>query len=680
MFEMPSAIANINNGKCLGQFTPVRPPINRIVTLLKNQHSAFHDLQRTVEYIAKSFKDRQGGPSSSSNALVMAVSVGSVEKKEVFEDDFHSSKYNIPLPEEVKKIDWRARFTEIDAKMVEEQMDEEVAVEVPAEKAEEGKTGVEMETPEIDLARVPYPTRLLPFKQAREHNHFLDIFKLLKVNLPLIEALQIMPKYGKVLKDLLSNMKKLEEFALAPPLVDLGASINLIPYSLYKQLDLGEPQPTCMSIALADRSVKYPRGIMENILVKVGKFVFLVDFVFLDMEVDNGVPFILRCPFLRTAKAVIGIFDWKLTLRVGDESVIFDSTQSVDDVGEHSHSMCMLDAFMDYHQDSDREIEVSEPAHNFKESSDWAVKLERLLEEPDEYGDEVPEDMLEIMEELDEIIGKPPSVGMTKESVKDPDDPCEGLEVPHIGDSSPEPLSITIVHSERVSVKPNPSSSPPRSRPSRKRTHMFIESSDFKLWWKDLCEKCDMSSMFVRSRSLLNLWRTGRPQSMKAVPVRIKENPPDRLGFTLDLAWEIIGNEVPGDESLLGLNEQESGKKRAREPGMRNEKSWEKIQESFARLIARRYARDLSKGLRGLPRALFECIVDVETESSGLEVKSSGLLFLVTGSILGNEVGGTDVVTREKKGTRPWRRGGSEVGNGLEKIDLQNNVIFDSNK
>ncbi|KAI3815781.1 hypothetical protein L1987_15463 [Smallanthus sonchifolius] len=88
--------------------------------LLKNQQSAFQDLQRTVGDIAQVLKDRQGGPSSSSNALVMAVSVRSVEKKEVVEDDSHSIEYGIPSVEEVKKVDWRARFAAIDAKMAEE--------------------------------------------------------------------------------------------------------------------------------------------------------------------------------------------------------------------------------------------------------------------------------------------------------------------------------------------------------------------------------------------------------------------------------------------------------------------------------------------------------------------------------------------------------------------------------
>lgn len=79
-----------------------------------------------------------------------------------------------------------------------------------------------------------------------------------------------------------------------------------------------------MSIQLADRSVKYPLGICENVLVKVGKFKFLVDFVILDMEEDDLVPIILGRSFLATTCAVIDVHDDKLTLRVGNDSLTFD--------------------------------------------------------------------------------------------------------------------------------------------------------------------------------------------------------------------------------------------------------------------------------------------------------------------------------------------------------------------
>ncbi|KAL0341409.1 UNVERIFIED_CONTAM: hypothetical protein Sradi_4657700 [Sesamum radiatum] len=83
-------------------------------------------------------------------------------------------------------------------------------------------------------------------------------------------------------------------------LCDLGASINLMPYSIFAKLGMHELTPTIVTLQLADRSIKYPRGIIEDVLVKVGKFVIPVDFVVLDMEEDANTPLILGRPFLAT--------------------------------------------------------------------------------------------------------------------------------------------------------------------------------------------------------------------------------------------------------------------------------------------------------------------------------------------------------------------------------------------
>ena len=92
-------------------------------------------------------------------------------------------------------------------------------------------------------------------------------------------------------------------------LLDLGASVNLLPYSVYKQLGLGELKPTNITLSLADQSVKIPKGIVEDVLVKVDKFYYPVDFVVLDTEPiaigPNHVPIILGRPFLATSNAII---------------------------------------------------------------------------------------------------------------------------------------------------------------------------------------------------------------------------------------------------------------------------------------------------------------------------------------------------------------------------------------
>ena len=105
-------------------------------------------------------------------------------------------------------------------------------------------------------------------------------------------------------------------------LLDLGASVNLLPYSVYKQLGLGELKPTNITLSLADRSVKIPKGIVEDVLVKVEKFYYPVDFVVLDTEpIESGpnhVPIIMGRPFLATANAIINCRNGVMQLTFGN--------------------------------------------------------------------------------------------------------------------------------------------------------------------------------------------------------------------------------------------------------------------------------------------------------------------------------------------------------------------------
>ena len=105
-------------------------------------------------------------------------------------------------------------------------------------------------------------------------------------------------------------------------LLDLGASVNLLPYSVYKQLGLGELKPTTITLSLADRSVKIPKGIVEDVLVKVNKFYYPVDFVVLDTEPvaegTNHVPIILGRPFLATSNAIINCRNRVMQLTFGN--------------------------------------------------------------------------------------------------------------------------------------------------------------------------------------------------------------------------------------------------------------------------------------------------------------------------------------------------------------------------
>ncbi|GJW35882.1 reverse transcriptase domain-containing protein [Tanacetum coccineum] len=111
-------------------------------------------------------------------------------------------------------------------------------------------------------------------------------------------------------------------------LCDLGASINLMPLSIWKKLSLPELTPTRMILELVDRSTTSPSGIAEDVFVKVGKFHFPAYFVVVDYVVDPRVPLILRRPFLRTARALIDVYGEELTLQVDDEAITFKVGQT----------------------------------------------------------------------------------------------------------------------------------------------------------------------------------------------------------------------------------------------------------------------------------------------------------------------------------------------------------------
>ncbi|XP_070026296.1 uncharacterized protein [Nicotiana sylvestris] len=104
----------------------------------------------------------------------------------------------------------------------------------------------------------------------------------------------------------------------AKALCDLGASINLIPYSVLKILGIGQPRPTSMRLQMADRTMKRPLGIIGGVLVKVDKFILSEDFVILDCEVDYEVPIILGRPFLAMGKTLVDVEACELTFWVGD--------------------------------------------------------------------------------------------------------------------------------------------------------------------------------------------------------------------------------------------------------------------------------------------------------------------------------------------------------------------------
>nr|GEX74659.1 reverse transcriptase domain-containing protein [Tanacetum cinerariifolium] len=111
-------------------------------------------------------------------------------------------------------------------------------------------------------------------------------------------------------------------------LVDLGASVNLMPLSVCNKLSLPELSPTYMTLELADQSISRPVRVAEDVFVKVGTFHFPADFVVIDFDADPRVPLILGRSFLKTGRALIDVYEGELTLRVGKEAVTFNLDQN----------------------------------------------------------------------------------------------------------------------------------------------------------------------------------------------------------------------------------------------------------------------------------------------------------------------------------------------------------------
>ncbi|KAI5317261.1 hypothetical protein L3X38_036968 [Prunus dulcis] len=210
---------------------------------------------------------------------------------------------------------------------------------------------------------IPFPGRLKKGNQDKAFKEIYDILSKVNINLPLLDVVKQIPAYGKFIKHLMThklNFTPSEEVKLnknvsavlqrkLPPkledpgsfnipinigdktvgraMLDLGASINVMPYSVYQALGLEGIKKTSIRLELADHSIKYPRGIVEDILVQVNTLILPADFVVMDMEdnpyVDRVDPILLGRPFMATADTMIKVKDGTLSMTVLGETVEF---------------------------------------------------------------------------------------------------------------------------------------------------------------------------------------------------------------------------------------------------------------------------------------------------------------------------------------------------------------------
>ncbi|GKA08486.1 reverse transcriptase domain-containing protein, partial [Tanacetum coccineum] len=259
-----------------------------------------------------------------------------------------------------------------------------VQLHVPNSKPVVAPVSAPMPTPKPSI---PYPSRRNDERRREKANEktekFYKIFKDLSFKISLTDALILMPKFASTLKALIGNKEKLSEMDRTPlnehcsavilnklpkklgdpgkflipydfpgmdeclALADLGASINLMPLSVWKKLSLPELTPTCMTLELADRSITQPIGIAEDVDVKVGKFQFPADFVVVDFDAEPRVPLILERSFLKT-RQVLSFSD---VIANGNPTPYYDpivstSSPTLTPFGDNDFLLEEVDAFL----------------------------------------------------------------------------------------------------------------------------------------------------------------------------------------------------------------------------------------------------------------------------------------------------------------------------------------------
>ncbi|XP_050238205.1 uncharacterized protein LOC126687691 [Mercurialis annua] len=311
----------------------------------KNQAAAFHHLEVQISQLATYIQGRnQGGlPSTTETNPKEQVKAVELRIQKALND-----------PHGKKPIEVYDELNVDEAISSNTKESEEVIVE-------DATLEVRPPPPPPYVPKVPFPSRLRKTPDNHKFHKFLEIFKKLQINISLADALREMPQYAKFPKDIIMNKRSWEDKGsisltkncssiilsdlptkLKDPgsftipctignlddvscLCDLGESINLRPLFLFRNLFGNQSvKQTSMVLQLADQSIKKPYGVVEDVLVKVDKFIFPVDFVILDYAVDKNCPMILRRPFMNTRRALIDVHAGNLTLRIDEDSLEFD--------------------------------------------------------------------------------------------------------------------------------------------------------------------------------------------------------------------------------------------------------------------------------------------------------------------------------------------------------------------
>ncbi|KAK8595271.1 hypothetical protein V6N13_123151 [Hibiscus sabdariffa] len=192
----------------------------------------------------------------------------------------------------------------------------------------------------------PFPQRLKKHKEDLQFQKFVSMLDQFHINIRFLEAIEQVPSYAKFLKDIVTKKRKVESYGTVVVASEYYAGrIDLPikkkdPGSFIIPCSIGIERPTTVILQLADRSHVRPEGKVEDVIVKVGKFVFPIDFLILDCEVDDKAPIILGHPFLVTGRILIDCEKGDFTMRVTDQTMtinVFNTLQYMDDQGECYH-------------------------------------------------------------------------------------------------------------------------------------------------------------------------------------------------------------------------------------------------------------------------------------------------------------------------------------------------------
>ncbi|CAN6720968.1 unnamed protein product [Malus baccata var. baccata] len=236
---------------------------------------------------------------------------------------------------------------------------------------------------------VPFPSRFKQTKKEEAEKDILETFRKVQVNILLLDAIKQVPRYAKFLKELCTTRRRISNKEVVqvsenvsavlqrklPPkckdpgsftipcvigntkfehaMLDLGASINVMPYSIYASMNLGELKNDGVIIQLADRSNAYPKGVLEDVLVQVDNLIFPADFYVLEMEDSPNVtplPILLGRPFMKTARTKIDVFKGTLTMEFDGEIINFNISEAMK-FPKDDHSCFSIDVLDELAQD-----------------------------------------------------------------------------------------------------------------------------------------------------------------------------------------------------------------------------------------------------------------------------------------------------------------------------------------